>query len=137
VGGGGVIEVLYLETATSHGPTIHPPADRRMNQWTSSIDDATNYGENRSTKTKIRLRATYYVINTAWNPLGSNFVLRNEKPPTNCLNYNRVLGYKFYSFYAPENQLMYKAASSQAQKKNPIVISSKGLEPNQNKIGSV
>jgi len=131
------VKVTYLENATLHGPTIHLPDDGRMNQWICSIGEATNYGENRRTQTKIRLKANSYVTNTAWNPLGSNSFLRGEKPPTNRLNYSRVLDFKFYPFYGPQNQSMYKAATSQAQRKNPIVISSKGLQPNQNKIGSV
>jgi hypothetical protein len=92
---------------------------------------------NRRTQTTIRLRATFYVTNTSWNPLGSNCVLRSEKPPTNRLNYSRVSRFQILSFCGPNNQSIYKATTSHAQKKNPIVISSKGLEPNQNKIGSV
>jgi hypothetical protein len=108
-----------------------------MNQWIFSIGEATNYGENQRTQTKNRLRATSYATKTSWNFLGSNCVLRSEKPPSNRLNYSRVLDFKFYPFYVAQNQSIYKAATSQAQRKNPIVISSKGLEPNQNKIGSV
>lgn len=77
------------------------------------------------------------MTNIAWNPLGSNSVLRSEKPTTNSLNYSRVLDFKLCPFYGPQNQSMYKTATSLAQRKNPIVISSKSLEPNQNKIGSV
>ena len=131
------VKVMYLENATIQGPTIHLPDDGRINNWICRIGEATNYGENLLTQTKIRLRATSYVTNTAWDPLGSNCVLRSEKPPTNLLNYSRVLDFKFYPLYVPQNQSIYKAATSQAQRKNPIVISSKGLEPNQNKIGSV
>ena len=82
--------MMYVENATLHGPTVHPSDDVRMNQQICSIGEATNYGENRRTQTKIRLRSTSYVTNTAWNPLGSNSVLRSEKPPTNRLNYSRV-----------------------------------------------
>ena len=135
----GRVKVKYLQNATLHGPTIrvHLPDDGRMNQLICSIGEATSYGENRRTQTKIRLRTTSYVTNTARNPLGSNSFLRGEKPPTNRLNYSRVLDFKFYPFYGPRNQSMYKAATPQAQRKTRIVISSKGLEPNQNKIGSV
>jgi hypothetical protein len=96
----GGVKVMYLENATSHEPTIHPPDDGRMNPWICSIGEATNYGENQRTQKKIRLRATSYLTNTARNPLGSNSVLRSEKPPTNSLNYSRVLDFKFYFFKA-------------------------------------
>ena len=110
---------MYLQNATLHGPTIYLPDDGRMNQLICSTGEKTNYGENRRNQTKIRLRATSYMTNTATYPLGSNSFLRGEKPPTNCLNYSRVLDFKFYPFYGPQNQSMYKAATLQAQRKKP------------------
>jgi hypothetical protein len=48
-------------------------------------------GENRSTRGKSCLSATFYTINSTWTDPGSNAGFCGERPATNRLSHGRLL----------------------------------------------